>query len=277
MVDAIQIPIPNLEKIGKQTFRLIQLSDLPSNEMLLSPYPSKELIEDIALRGQLDPIQVTERDGKYVVISGRRRIKALRKILEIDSKATRTVKAMVITNIEDGSIMNLAAVENNLRSDNPLTDLEAINYLLSINPQISEREISQQTGIPISRIRKRLKLTNLIPEINTAVISGKISISVAENIAKLSSAKQSELLSIYFQKGKISNEDVVIVQRAIVQEHANTLPDFPEIDSLNEEKIIEYVHIKENSNDRVTFTNINDAMNYKQINGGIVCKLVVIE
>lgn len=275
--EAIQIPIINLEKVGKQTFRKIPLSELPPNEELLSPYPSSEFIEDIASRGQTTPIQVTEIDGKYVVISGRRRIKALRHVCNIIKEYPKTVNAIVISDISTAGIVNLSTVENNLRSDNPLTDLEAINYLKEKNPLISEREISQQTGIPVSRIRKRLKLTKLIPEISSAVIAGKVNVTVAENIAKLSPAKQSNLLSAYIQKGKISNEDVTVVQRAVVQENANTLPNFPDCDVLSEERVIEYIYI-DGLEERTTFSNLDDAVKYRASQeDGVLCKLVVMD
>lgn len=272
-----QLPIDNISEISKQSSRMILLTELPPNEALSSPAPTKEFIEDIGLRGQLDPIWVTEIDNKYVVISGRRRIKALRELNDADPTKWNKAKALVFTNIDLANALNLSAVENNLRSDNPLTDYIAITQLLEKNPGISEHEISRQTGIPISRIKKRLKLKNLKPEFYKLFSSGEMTVSTAENIAKMSPTKQDKLFNIYIQKGKVSGDDVHEVQQATVQENVNKLPVFPEIDTLDQEKILEYVHIKEGMTDRVTFTNIKDALAYKLINGGTLYKLVEIE
>ena len=235
-----QLPIINMTEEGKYKLIKIKLDQLPPNEVLLSPNPTRELIEDISIRGQTTPIQVTlDANGNYIVIAGRRRIKALRALHEAMPDKWTTVNAILIeTPLDAYSILGFASVENNLRTENPLTDLQAIKYLMDNNPQISEQEISRQTGIPIARIRKRLKLNKLIPEIAKAVINGDIAISVAEETTKLNHSKQEQLLNIFLEKGKISKEDVIDVQRAVVQENANTLPDFPDIDTLTEEEDI---------------------------------------
>lgn len=222
-----QLPIQNLVKDTKQKLVKISISDLPDNESLLSPGPSRVLIEDIGLRGQTTPILVTlDESGKYIVIAGRRRIKAIRALHETFPDDWKTVNAIVVEKADNTSIATLTTVENNLRSDNPLTDLQTITYLMTEHPGISESELSRVTGIPISRIRKRLKLSSLIPEIKQAVVENKINVFVAENIAKLNDNKQSELLSVYLNNGKITLEDVVVVQRARVQDSVDTLPPF---------------------------------------------------
>lgn len=240
---AFQLPIVNIADQGKRKLIKIALNDLPANEYLLSPAPTRELIEDISVRGQTTPIQVTLDDNdKYIVIAGRRRVKAIRLLHEAMPDQWKTVDAIVIdAPLDTRSILGLSSVENNLRTDNPLTDLQAIQYLIKNNPQISEPEIARQTGIPIARIRKRLKLNKLIPEINQAVINNDININVAEDIAKLSPGKQQQLYNSFLQKGKITKEDVVDVQRTAVQENVNTLPDFPAVEEEAVEEILGYI------------------------------------
>ncbi len=228
-----QLPIHNISTSSKQTYRRIPLSDLPANEELLSPPPVRELIEDIAVRGQQTPIQITINPDTqaYVVISGRRRIKALRAIeLATPESAIHTVNAIIVSDIDEATALNMSAVENNLRNDNPLTDLVAITSLMAKNPHISEAEISRQTGIPRSRVKKRMKLNNIIPPLQNELWCGHININVAENIARLSPAKQNELINVYVTRGKITNDDVIAVQRAVVAQSASMLPSFPEIE-----------------------------------------------
>lgn len=231
--NSFQLPITNItSKEYKWKLVHIALEDLPADNFLLSDKPTRVLIEDICLRGQVTPIQVTKDDnGKYIVIDGRRRIKALRLLKETTKDPQwNTISAVLVdAPLDTRSVLGLSAIENNLRTENPLTDLQAIRYLMENNPQISEQEISRQTGIPISRIRKRLRLNKLLPEMMIAVIKGDISVRVAENIARLTPVKQSQVLNTFIEKGKVSQEDVLEAQRATVQENAALLPDFPEI------------------------------------------------
>ena len=241
--NSFQLPIINVTEDAKHKLVKIELGKLPPNEALLSPAPTRELVEDIAIRGQTTPIQVTvDADGNYIVFAGRRRIKALRMLHEAMPEKWKVINAVVIeASLDAYGILGLSSVENNLRTDNPLTDLQAIRYLMETNPQISEQEISRQTGIPVARIRKRLKLNQLIPELGKAVINNDVNIGTAEEIAKLSPRKQEQLLNTFLEKGKITREDVVVVQRAVVQENADTLPAFPDMEPVAVEETVGYI------------------------------------
>jgi len=241
----VQLPIVNLNKDSKKSLIKIKLADLPPNEQLISPGSPKELnplIESISLHGQTDPIEVTkDANGNYIVIAGRRRIKALRVLNEACPDDWKTVDAICYSDIGPATIHSLSTIENNVRNENPLTDLEAIEYFQKTNPGISLSDISKHTGIPVSRIKKRLRLLSLLPEIKNMVYGEKVTVSVAENIAKLSQSKQEELIRKYAEKGKLSNDDVLEVQRAVVQNNANLLPSFEDLETYQEEEILGYV------------------------------------
>jgi ParB family chromosome partitioning protein len=274
---SFQIPIHNLSSQSKQSLKKILLSDLPPDEALLSDAPSRELIEDIGIRGQQDPILVTlDQSGKYIVIAGRRRIKALRVLLSANPEAVKTVNAIIFTDIDQTSVLNMAAIENNLRSENPLTDLQAITNLMDKNPGISFSEISRQTGIPISRVKKRLKLVNLAPEIKQAVVDNKITTNVAENIAKLGPVQQNELVNMYLQKGKLSQENVIVAQRAVVQNTANSLlPAFVDLDISSSEEIKGYVLLYSSEKLSILIHDFDKATDQLELEpGAILCKVV---
>jgi ParB/RepB/Spo0J family partition protein len=271
-----QIPIHNLSSESKQSLRKIPLSELPPDEVLLSDAPSRELIEDIGIRGQQDPISVTlDQNGKYLVIAGRRRIKALRILLSASPEAVKTVSAIVFTDIDQTSALNMAAVENNLRSENPLTDLQAIANLMDRNPGISLAEISRQTGIPIARVKKRLKLVNLAPEIKQAVIDNKITTNVAESIAKMGPGKQSELVNLYIQKGKLSQEDVINSQRVTVQANVNSLlPTFQDVNVLTDE-VEGYVLLHPNGRLSMLIHDLDSANTQAELEeDAVLCKVI---
>jgi len=242
----------------------------------LSDAPSRELIEDIGIRGQQDPISVTlDQNGKYLVIAGRRRIKALRILLSASPEAVKTVSAIVFTDIDQTSALNMAAVENNLRSENPLTDLQAIANLMDRNPGISLAEISRQTGIPIARVKKRLKLVNLAPEIKQAVIDNKITTNVAESIAKMGPGKQSELVNLYIQKGKLSQEDVINSQRVTVQANVNSLlPTFQDVNVLTDE-VEGYVLLHPNGRLSMLIHDLDSANTQAELEeDAVLCKVI---
>ena len=232
--NVIQIPMFSKETKGKLVY--IPLNQLPANdaEGMESTPPAPDFIQDIAERGLLDPIIVVKNDQGYKVIAGRRRVKAFRYIHEeMALDKFDKIKAVIYESMNDYDALLAASAHNNRRSDNIITDILAIKAVLDTKPTASKSSIAKLTGIPISRVAKRMDLFNLDATLYTALADGEITNSVAEKVAKMPEVLQKELAEKFIKNGKLSMKDVEDVRRTLVQDTVDTnlvLPDFEPVD-----------------------------------------------
>jgi ParB/RepB/Spo0J family partition protein len=179
------------EDAPKSERRAIPLALLPVDSDLPGPAPTAQFIENVERFGVLENIVVVERPSKsskaggFDVIDGRRRVKAAR------AAGLDRVPAIVY-GAQDGKwreVLTLAT--NTLRSDNPVSELVAIESLMKHGA--SKAEITDATGLPAGTIEKRLKLAGLIGPIRKELMAGKIAVSTAEALATMASSIQEEL------------------------------------------------------------------------------------
>lgn len=176
-------------------FRELVLEELPNSVLL----PSKELVEQVRKNGILQAISVMQDDdGAYIILEGRRRVVAAR---ENDMD---TIPALVF----EGSPLfhALSLIANNVRSENPVSDLDAILSLLASGYQ--ENEIALELGIPVGIIKRRTRLASLRPELMEALQTLHLGIRLAEKIALLTKQQQDMLVAIYQQTGRLTSADV---------------------------------------------------------------------
>jgi ParB/RepB/Spo0J family partition protein len=226
----IQLPLISFDEAKAKLIK-IEIAALPANELLISPTPSREFIQDIMDRGQLQPIHLNRvGHGKYYVIAGRRRIKAFRELAKIqpDEPRWKVINALVVDVSDEAAILG-ASAENNRRSINVLTDLQALDYLLSKNPSMTIPNLAKFSGMSQGTVKSRLKLKSLMPELLQGFIDGNMTSQTAEAASKLPSKFQSNCLVIYLKEGKLSLEDVVEAQRVHVQETIDTQLTLPDV------------------------------------------------
>ena len=201
----------------------VKLSALPPNDELLSPEPTRDFVQDIEARGQMEPIHLNKQeDGSLFVVAGRRRIKAFRILAKAKPEKYQTINAFVHS-VEPGIAMMAVSAHNNKRSDNALSDLQALEYAYKMKPDASKAEISALTGIPIPRIDRRLKLRKLPSEILEAFVDGKMTTTTAEKVSTMGDDAQKKLKKILKENDKLTTNDTVEVQREQVQDNADTL------------------------------------------------------
>jgi ParB/RepB/Spo0J family partition protein len=230
----IQMPLIQFGEI-KSKLVMIPIDQLPPNEELMSPFPQREFIEDIASRGVLVPIQVTKvGPGKFYVIAGRRRIKAVRQLGKLDPGNSKwnTIQALIVDAPDEAAIL-AASAENNRRSDNVLSDLQALNYLQSKDPNMSIANLAKFSGMSQGTVKSRLKLKKLDPILMQGLCDGRLSPASAEECVKLQD-KQGEAVALFLKEGNLSLEDVRDLQRVRVTqtvENENQLV-FPDLKPL---------------------------------------------
>jgi len=147
-----------------------------------------ELADSIKEKGILQPLLVKNKNGKYELIAGERRLRAAQ-VAGLDS-----VPVIVMDNMSDTESFQLALVENIQREDlTPLEEAEAYKRLLE-SGSMTQEELSARIGKDRSTIANSLRLLSLPEQIKELVAEGKVTAGHARAILAVEDpAKQLEV------------------------------------------------------------------------------------
>jgi ParB/RepB/Spo0J family partition protein len=181
-----------------------------------------ELAASMHELGMLQPLIVTPRQGKFMVVCGHRRLAAANKAklehapaIVRDLTEPQRIKAMLIENCQR---TDLAALE------------EAQAYKQLVELGLSQRQIAADVGKSQGHISKRLMLLEIPKEAASALDSGGITVEDALELAKLRDEPKRQQHA-WKQRGQIYGG----IPRAVEQELENKLRD--ELIAAEEEKL----------------------------------------
>jgi ParB/RepB/Spo0J family partition protein len=180
--------------------------------------PSPDLVEDIELRGVLEPLLLQAIGARrYAIISGRRRYRAAQ-INELE-----TVPAL-ITRVSIAQRDVLTIKLNRLRADNLLADIEATERLLAKG--LDDKQIGNLTGHRPQEIERRKRLTVADPRLRESLREGRCSLSVAEVAAKLPPVQQAKLMARFAREveAHLTMRDIQEIKEARTQSAIDALP-----------------------------------------------------
>lgn len=152
-----------------------------------------ELAASILEKGVINPITVREhpaRKGMYEVVAGERRVRASRSVQALH-KDRNTIQA-VIREMTDEEVLEIQIIENLQRRDiSPMEEALAFYHLANIKNMTAE-EIGARVGKSPKFVAIRLKLNQLIPEIQPALHENRLTIADALRIAAMPEKEQKE-------------------------------------------------------------------------------------
>ena len=165
-----------------------------------------ELVESIKQYGIIQPLIVTQKNGRYELIAGERRLRAAKNL------GLLTVPA-IIRQADEQQKLELALVENLQRED-----LNSIEMAMAYRKLIDEFNLSQdQLAAKVGRSRpvipNTLRFLNLPEEIQAALIQGRLTEGHAKIIAGLDSEARQMALYKKVLLNKMSVEDSLMETR----------------------------------------------------------------
>ena len=189
----------------------VKIKDLVSFED--SPFEFREdegfaqLFESVSESGVISPIVVCERDGRFEIISGYRRVEACKR-LNID------VIPAIIKELtrEEAIVMH---VDSNLQRDKVLPSEKAFGYKMKLEAMKrqgfrsdltsdqagrkceSAEIIANESDDSKTQVRRYIRLTFLIPEILKLVDEGRIAFTPAVALSYLSPEEQNAIYRFY--------------------------------------------------------------------------------
>ena len=127
----------------------------------------KELSESIKQHGIIQPLVLRRLGDKYEIIAGERRYKAS------TMAGLRTVPA-IISDIDDNKSAEIALVENIQRRN--LTAIEEAKSYKNLLDRgyMTQEQLAKKMGVSQSTIANKLRLLNLVPEVQDALLQNKI-------------------------------------------------------------------------------------------------------
>lgn len=129
----------------------------------------QELVLSIREKGILTPITVCEKEGKYILIAGERRLRAA-KIAGLTE-----IPAYVIEVRNDAELMEMALIENIQRENlNPIEEAEAFAVLNS-KFSLSQEAVAKAVGKKRVTVANSLRLLKLPQEIKDSIKNNEIS------------------------------------------------------------------------------------------------------
>ena len=152
------------------------IKDIEIDKIELNPYqPRKsfdensinELAKSIEKHGLMQPIIVIENDGKYVLVAGERRLRAVK------SLGKTTIKA-ILSDISIDELREYALIENIQREDlNPLEIAASLKALID-EYGFTHEELAKNLGKSRTYISNMLRLLNLPESVKEKLLQNKI-------------------------------------------------------------------------------------------------------
>ena len=225
----------------------------------------ESLADDIERQGLMTALVVVETDGKYQLISGHRRLAALKSLIASGRRKSGKVPCFV-TGEKNNTEARLDLIMLNA-TQRKYTDADAMREYEELTQIFKELEAD---GKPIKgRIRDKIagalnvsaaqvgKMDNIkhnaIPDVEKAVKSGDMSISTANEVAKLKPEKQQEIIC---EKPKITHKEVKEIQRT----EADDKPERDEFCGENVDDDYDDAQTDDVDDDRVFELSVNDAV-----------------
>ena len=172
------------------------LRELPIGNVVPNPYQPRthvdeagltELTASIEASGLLQPVIVRPKNGRFELIAGERRWRAIQRLGWAKIPA-------VIREVDDQTLLTLALIENLQRDDLSAIDEAAGYQRLGDEFKIPQAEIARLVGRNRSTVANLLRLLKLPDEVKALVQEGKLSEGHAR--ALLAVEKESDLLRL---------------------------------------------------------------------------------
>jgi ParB family transcriptional regulator, chromosome partitioning protein len=175
------------------------LREVPISSVVPNPYQPRTQVDEAALveltasieaSGLLQPVVVRPKNGKYELIAGERRWRAVQRL-------GWTKVPAVIREVDDPTLLTLALIENLQRDDLTAIDEAAGYQRLGEEFKLPQAEIARLVGRNRSTIANLLRLLKLPDEVKGLVQERKLSEGHAR--ALLAVSKESDVVPLAHQ------------------------------------------------------------------------------
>ena len=180
-------------EVGKEVIKVRLSSIIPNRfqpRLAFNEDELNELASSIKMYGILQPLILRPIGDKYEIIAGERRYKAA-------TIAGLTEVPAILVNLDDQTSAELAIIENIQRKDlTAIEEAKSYKKLLDLG-NLTQDQLAAKMGKKQSTIANKLRLLNLVPEAQDALLHNSISERHARSLLQIKDdpAKQREVLN----------------------------------------------------------------------------------
>ncbi|HQS18639.1 ParB/RepB/Spo0J family partition protein [Reyranella sp.] len=183
--DAAAAPAPNAVRgdvdIGARLIPLTEIDPSPDNPRKdFEEEPLAQLAASIAEQGLLQPIVVRPKGGRFEIVAGERRFRALRL-----NEATEAL-CLVREGDDEATTRALRIIENLQRADiKPIEEADAFLALAELDPKKwNATTIGKAIGMSDRFVAQRISIArNLAPDLKEKLRAGELKIEIARSLA----------------------------------------------------------------------------------------------
>lgn len=148
----------------------------------------KELSASIRVHGIVQPLIVTKRNDRYMIVAGERRFRAAR-------MAGLNAVPVIVSDFDEAEIHEVSLIENIQRENlNPIEEAAAIRFLMQQH-DMTQEEVSSRLGKSRPAVANSLRLLQLPESVTEKIKSGVLSAGHGRAIAGVADKKTQEQLS----------------------------------------------------------------------------------
>ncbi len=200
----------------RDAIKKIPIGDIVPNRFQPRTVFDDEKIEELArtihTHGVIQPIVLRDsEDGKYEIIAGERRYRAMKKL------GWEEVPA-IINNLSDAETASVALIENLQREElSPIEEAIAYGKLLEIH-SLTQEALAQRLGKGQSTVANKLRLLKLPQEVQDALLNKTISERHARSLIPLKDPeKQVQVLAEIIEKSLNVKQTEIRVEKLLNQ------------------------------------------------------------
>jgi len=167
------------------------------------------LAETILEHGLINPITLREKNGRYQIISGERRFRALKHL-------DRTkAPSLVLENVPDSKMLELTLIENIQREDlNPIEIAQSYKSLIEFL-NIKQEDLAKRVGKNRSTVANAMRILDLSDDIKTLILEEKISEGHARALLSIKDEKERESIALSIIENSYTVRDVENISKDI--------------------------------------------------------------
>lgn len=221
----------------------VTIMQIVPNDQFVAPPVTEKLKSEILRYGLIENLLLCPAgDGSelYYPIDGKRRVMAIRELMEADLRRNKKpwkgvkLNAKVREDLTPAEAERMAFAMNHSRSQNPFTDVAAIQnaakrFKVDINSAEGQKAIAKDLGISVTALRKMIKMVNLPEVVTKSLAEGQITQKGVYKLAQLPPQTQKKLIK-KLQDGDGLSEKTIDEARHVALKKAVSEADIPEMD-----------------------------------------------
>lgn len=209
-----------------ETIEEVDISLIDNNpkqpRKIFDPTLLDELAQSIKIYGVIQPILLTKKGDRYLIVAGERRFRA-------SIIAGKKSIPAIIKDFDDKEIKEIALLENIQRQDlNPIETARAMKELMDTYGWTQET-LADRLGKSRPSIANNLRLLNLCPEVIDLVEKGKLSAGHARSLVVVTNPEVQLKLANQVMNNKLTVRDMENAVKDVDKSSKKTIKSTPQL------------------------------------------------